>query len=293
MLDRHIYSSSIYTDQFDLTDLLRRICVRPPYFALRDLRSEGERFWATASAERAPTNEVGPMQACEISRHAAICGLCTVALSFPDDDRRYYLAQDATYVGFANTAPYGSDVSFEARMIEKNKRQATAEIVVTAGHTELAHLRVTYTILNEPSFKRLFRSKYSETFTGLERDRMPDPPTGEFSLNDQTTSLVLASVPEEACAGHFEHYPAMPVAVLMGQLGIVAGRHYAVPYFVQAATMMAGDFCWAGESARFDVTPSLQEHGTYDCTAFASGNSVSEMTLKLAPGHWQAVQDLP
>ena len=292
MLDRHIYSSSTYTDRFDLTDLLHRICVRAPYFALKDLWSEGDRFGATATAERALSNEVGPMQACEISRHAAICGLCAVALSFPDSDRRYYLAQDATYVGFANHAPYGSVVSFEARLVEKNKRQATAEITVTAGDSELAQLRVTYTILNEPSFKRLFRSKYSPNFTGLNLHRMPDPPVGEFSFGEQTSSLVLESVPEEACAGHFEHYPAMPVAVLMGQLGIVAGRHYGLPYRVEAATMMAADFCWAGESARFDVTPGA-EAGFYDCTAFASGSSISEMTLRLAPGHREAVEDLP
>lgn len=289
MLDWTHSSLPTQLDPLDPDDLFRRICVRPPYFALGNMRRQGETFLATAVAERLPSNEVGPMQACEISRHAAICGLCAVALTFEDDDRRYYLAQDATYLGFANPAPYGATVSFEATLVEQNKRQATADITVTAGGADLAQLRVTYTILSEPSFKRLFRSKYSPAFTGLQRNRMPDPPTGEFSSSGETSVLTLDAVPDEACAGHFEHYPAMPVAVLMGQLGLVAGRKHGVPYRVEAATMTASDFCWAGESARFEVTP-LTEAGTYDCAAHATDKVVSEMTLRLRsviPGELQ------
>lgn len=280
MLDRTRHPSLAVLDRLDVDHLLNRICVRPPYFALTNIQSDGLTFSATAAAERPVTSEVGPMQASEISRHAAICGLCAVALTFNDDDRRYYLAQDAVYRGFANAAPYGAAVSFEASIVEQNRRQATAEISITAGGNPLAQLRVTYTILSEPSFKRLFRSKYSPTFVGLKRDRMPDPPAGEFSRSGNTSVLTLDAVPEEACAGHFEHYPAMPVAVLMGQLGLVAGRRHGVPYRVESATMTASDFCWAGEAARFEVTP-LDEAGTYACRAVATDAVVSEMTLGL------------
>ncbi|UQN09072.1 hypothetical protein [Deinococcus sp. QL22] len=282
MLDQtHRFSPAPFT-QVDVAHLLQRICVRPPYFALDNLRLHGELLSATAVAQRQISTESGPMQACEISRHAAICGLCVVALTFNDDDRRYYLARDAVYTGAANPAPYGAAVSFEARVVEQNKRHATAEITVTAGGADLAFLRVTYTILGDASFKRLFRSKYSTSFAPLAGDRMPDPPTGQFSRAGQTGVLTLDRVPEEACAGHFEHYPAMPVAVLMGQLGLVAGRLYGAPYRVEAATMTAMDFCWAGESARFEVTP-LTTVGAYSCTAYASDEVVSEMSLHLTP----------
>ncbi|MFB9994471.1 hypothetical protein ACFFLM_21170 [Deinococcus oregonensis] len=282
MLDQtHRFSPAQFT-QVDVVNLLQRICVRPPYFALENLRLQGGAFSATAVAQRQISNETGPMQACEISRHAAICGLCAVALGFNDDDRRYYLARDAVYTGYTNPAPYGAAVSFEARVVEQNKRHATAEITVTADGADLAHLLVTYTILGDSSFKRLFRSKYSTGFIPLVNDRMPDPPTGQYSTSGQTSVLTLDRVPEEACAGHFEHYPAMPVAVLMGQLGLVAGRLYGTPYRVEAATMTAMDFCWAGESARFEVTP-LTSEGAYSCTAYASGEVVSEMSLKLSP----------
>jgi len=281
MLDHHFNALPIYTGPLDRAHLLSRICVRPPYFALQNLHADGTTFWATAAAEQPLTDEIGPMQACEISRHGAICGLCVVALSFGDDERRYYLAQDAKYTGFVNAALYGSVVSFEARLLERNKRQAVAEITVTAGGHALAHLTVTYTILQESSFKRLFRSRYSPTFSDFQWSRMPDPPVGEFGVQGKTLSMTLKSVPEEACAGHFEHYPAMPVAVLMGQLGLVAGREYGQPYRVEAATMTASDFCWAGESARFEVTPGAVR-GTYQCVALASEKVVSEMTLRLA-----------
>ena len=280
MLDHQFSAVPSYTGQFDRANLLSRICVRPPYFALQNLHAGDNMFWATAAAEQPVTSETGPMQASEISRHGAICGLCAVALSFSDDERRYYLAQDASYQGFANAAPYGSVVSFEARLLEKNKRQATAQITVTASGQALAQLRVTYTILQEASFKRLFRSRYSPTFSDFQCNRMPDPPAGEFSSSGERLSMTLKTVPEEACAGHFEHYPAMPVAVLMGQLGLVAGREYGQPYRVASATMTASDFCWAGELARFEITPS-SERGRYQCTALASDRVVSEMTLRL------------
>ena len=281
MLDHHFDAVSSHIGTFDRAHLLSRICVRSPYFALQDLSAGSGMFWATATAERPVTDEVGPMQASEISRHGAICGLCAVALAFGDDERRYYLAQDAKYTGFVNAAPYGSVVFFEAKLLERNKRQATAEITVAAGGHELAHLIVTYTILQESSFKRLFRSRYSPTFSNFQWDRMPDPPVGDFSISGETLTMSLESVPEDACAGHFDYYPAMPVAVLMGQLGLVAGREYGQPYRVESATMAASDFCWAGESARFEVTPGA-DRGTYQCAALASDKVVGEMTLRLA-----------
>ncbi|GHF37823.1 acyl-coenzyme A thioesterase PaaI-like protein [Deinococcus metalli] len=281
MLDHSRASLPTLFSPVDTHHLMKRICVRAPYFALQNLRLFDGTFMAEATAESRATAEQGPMQAGEISRHAAICGLCAVALAFDDDDRRYYLAQDASYTGFANAAPYGSEVSFSATVLDRNKRQAVAEIVITAGGRDLAHLRVTYTILSDASFRRLFRSKYDPTFSVLNYDRMPDPPTGDFTTEGNTTVLTLPEIPRDACAGHFENFPAMPVAVLMGQLGVVASRHYRAPYRVAAATMSALDFCWAGESARFEVTPTAP--GTYACAASASDAVVSEMTLHLTP----------
>ena len=281
-----VYTNHVYatpTGHVDVSDLLHRICVRPPYFALNDLHFDAGIFSATAVAERAASLEVGPMQACDISRHAAICGLSAVALGMEDDDRRFYLAQDATYQGFENSAQYGSTVSFQAIVLEQNKRQASAEITVTCGGEPLARLTVKYTLMNEGAFRRLFRSKHVPSFVGLTHDRMPDPPMGTFSTDANKTTLVLDRVPVDACAGHFEGFPAMPVAVLMGQLGLVAGRDYQVPYWVEVATMSAGEFCWAGETARFEVN-ALPERGCYAGTAFASETSISEVTFRFRPG---------
>lgn len=281
MLDASRALALTSLDQVDAAHLLNRICVRAPYFALHDLRWRAGEFVASAVADRRPTAEAGPMQAGEISRHAAICGLCAIALGFEDDDRRYYLAQDATYTGHANAAPYGSTVVFAATVLERNKRQAVAEITASAGGQPLAALRVTYTILSDASFRRLFRSKQVPGFVGAPAGPMPELPPGEVVTEQGVRSITLERVPEEACAGHFEQYPALPVAVLMGQLGVVAAAHYGAPYRVAHATMSAQDFCWAGERARFEVTPLSP--GTYACAAVASGSVVSDMTLHLAP----------
>lgn len=279
MLDASRATALTTYDQVEAADLLQRICVRAPYFALGQLRWRAGEFTATAVADRSPTAETGPMQASEISRHAAICGLSAVALGFDDDDRRYYLAQDATYTGHVNSAPYGSVVTFAAVVVERNKRQAVAEITATAGGQPLAHLQVTYTILSEASFTRLFRSKYVPADGGATGGRMPEPPTGDIIMRGQTATMTLECVPRDACAGHFEHFPAMPVAVLMGQLGVVAATQFPGPYRVAAAVMSARDFCWAGERACFEVTP--RGDGVFACAASASDSVVSEMTLSL------------
>ncbi|MFC5848020.1 hypothetical protein [Deinococcus petrolearius] len=279
MLDASRATALTTFDQVEVADLLQRICVRPPYFALEGLRWQAGEFMATAVADRSPTAEAGPMQASEISRHAAICGLSAVALGFDDDDRRYYLAQDATYTGHVNGAPYGSVVTFAAVVVERNKRQAVAAITATAGGQALAHLQVTYTILSEASFTRLFRAKYVPADGGGTPGVMPEPPMGEIVMRGHTASMTLECVPRDVCAGHFEHFPAMPVAILMGQLGMVAATQFPGPYRVAAAVMSARDFCWAGERACFEVTP--QGDGVFACAATASASVVSEMTLSL------------
>src|SRR5690606_12412244 len=78
-----------------LRELLARICVRPPYFALTDLSLEGLELHATARAESPAYSEVGAMPAAELGRHAAIVGLTVAASRQADDDRRYYLARRA------------------------------------------------------------------------------------------------------------------------------------------------------------------------------------------------------
>jgi len=269
----------------DPSDLLRRICVRPPYFALQALQVDGSDLYAEVHAELPRSAELGPIQGAELSRHAAIAGLCVAALAQPNDQRRYYLAQRATYRGFANTASYGSRVTLQATLLDLTRREATARISASAGGHPLAEVEVQYTILTDNAFARLFRSRERPDVVGQPLDRMPPLPQGQLFQDGETWRRHIAEVPVAACAGHFERYPAMPVAILMGQLSQLAGLSLGQdqPFWIPQASVEAHDFCWAGEPVTFSARATTREGDLnhFACQAVASERTVGHMLLTL------------
>ncbi|MDV6375177.1 hypothetical protein [Deinococcus arenicola] len=265
--------------------MFRRICVRPPYFALSRLHQREGDVLAEVRAELAQGAESGPIQAAELSRHGAILGLCAAALAQPDEQRRYYLAQRASYRGFMNASPYGAGVTLQATLLDLSRREATARIQATAGGQPVAELEVQYTILTDNAFARLFRSRERPDFVAQTVGQMPLLPEGQLSHVGDTWTRHIDEVPAAACAGHFERYPAMPVAILMGQLSQLAGLSLGEgqPFWVSQASVEAHDFCWAGEAVTFTARAAASQGplSHFDCQAAASERTVGQMQLVL------------
>jgi hypothetical protein len=267
-----------------LASLLARICVRPPYFNLRELALDGLRFAATSRAEAPPFLEIGAMTAAELGRHAAIAGASHGALSQGDDKRRYYLARHAECRYTPNPAPYGTPVRFASQLESLGKRDLRALVTASAAGAPLAEFTIDYAILTEATFERLFRSK-----------AQPSPsrssPYGHLLSEDYQRGADwleqrIDAVPVAACAGHFEGYPALPVAVLMGQLSYLAGRlvdDEPRPFRVVRGSVSADDLAWAGEAVHFCVRRTRRESAVreFACEAFASGRPVGHMALTL------------
>ncbi len=262
--------------------LLRRICVSKPYYALLDPASAGNTFYASAVADLPLGAEVGPMGSAEISRHAAISGLCAAALAQKDDKRRFYLAQRAEYRGVANAAPYGVPVTFAATLKRLDKRGARSEIIVEAAGKPLAKLVVDYTILTEYAFSRLFRSRYRPT------EPQPamniDLPGSVYSSGKRSVYEVDA-LPETVCAGHFADHPALPVALLMGQLGTAAWRLMdSAGWRGVQASVNATDLCWADERVRFEAERAAlhpDKQSTFKCRVTAGDRLVCTAEFRL------------
>lgn len=267
-------------------NLLQRVGVRPPYFALTDMEVAGLELRATAVAESPAFQELGPMPAAELGRHAAIVGLGAAAAQQGDERRRYYLARRAECRYVANDAPYGAPVRFHARILQLDKRGAKAAVDATANGAPLASFEVDYTVLTDSAFERLFRVRGQPT---------PSAPSPYGSLLTTswhgTTDMaeqVVESLPVGACVGHFDGYPALPVAVLMGQLSYLAGRLHEVSYRVVRGEVEASDLVWAGERAVFRVardgdgeTPDTLGSKRYRCEAWAGDRPVAAMNLWL------------
>jgi hypothetical protein len=232
-------------------DLLERICVRPPYYALKNERFINNIFSAEATAELPQGLTIGPMRPGEISRHGAIAGSCAVALHQPDTDRHFYLATKATYQGFLTEAPYGSRVRFSAAVKEFEKRKARVEVHAYVGASLLATLEVEYSILSVTLFERLNAQRKRATLR-LEQLK----PVGEYPVQWQgkTGIKVIPHIPLSACAGHFDDFPAAPVALLMDQLADIAERSLGKASYIVKGEVNSANLCWAGERATFTMT---------------------------------------
>ena len=261
-----------------------RICVSAPYLALDTPSYAGGQLRATATADLPLGPERGPMGSTELSRHAAIAGLCCAALAQDDDRRRYYLAQCAEYTSFPVAAPYGTQVTFTAQLGSMNKRSAHASVTATAQCEPLARLEVEYTILTEYAFERLFRTRYRPT---REQTEINTHLPGVRTVEPDRARLEVAAVPEAACAGHFKNYPALPVALLVGQLGelvaslVPSGRLRSMQVSVNAT-----DLCWAGERVRFEaqrVPSQTAGSESFDCQVVAEGRRVCGVGFEVVP----------
>jgi hypothetical protein len=275
--------------------LMSRICVRPPYFALRDLGWSGGLLSATATAESSRTLEDGPMRAAELGRHGAIAGLCAAALSQGERaTRNYYLAQRADYRGYPSRAAYGAPVRFNARVIDLGKRQVRAlvqAVLLDAPTEPLMEVEVAYAILAETTFERVFRHR-----------RQPTQPSTRFrplSAREVATDGLSAvssfkAVPLEVCAGHFDNYPALPVAVALGEMCRVAGALFGRRHFIPEATIEAEDLCWAGERVEFSASrvqdaasdcglAATADAARFSCMANAEGRAIGRTTFTLIP----------
>lgn len=284
MLVYDVASTPTTTLKPTVQQVLDRIGVSSPYFALQDMALEGRYFAATATAEAPPYLERGPMTAAEVGRHAAIAGLCHAALSQTDDRRRYYLAQRAECRYFPNQAPYGTPVRLQTEVRELTKRQTQVTVKATATKQPFAELDISYTILTEATFQRLFKSKtYPTQNAGSPYRNLLQT---SYQRGDDWAEQSIADIPVTACAGHFNDYPALPVAVLMGQLAYLAGQIVADeprPFRVRRGLIEASDLCWSDETARFRAQRTRADacERQFSCTAYANDRQVGAMTLWL------------
>jgi predicted thioesterase len=279
-----IIHESMVDKQLTRSALLERICVRPPYFALSGITIQEAGVKATAQAETSSGYEVAPMSAAEFGRHASIAGSCCAAVAQADSRRRYYLAQQAEVGFYAHEAPFGTRVGFRARLLERDKRRARAWIEADIDGRLVGTCDVVFTILTSETFQRLFGWRRQETFNA------PNPYTrlldGQLTRGANRISMVIPRLPASACAGHFDDFPALPVATLTSYLGDLAGGILTgspVPYRVVRASLEAKDLSWAGERVEFNVE-RVQVEGArhaFNCLVSSEGRNITTMTLVL------------
>lgn len=203
------------------SDIYSRICVRRPYYAYSDLAvTEPGHVTATVPAE---TPNIGPEPIAlhEFIRHGAILGLCSVASLSPRDERRYYLAQVGTVawlVPNGQRATKGPLVGAAHGTLISNRR-GKSEVYGYSNDQPLVKLTVEFGVFSERAFARAFANLHRPELAEPEPDANPYilglalQDRAVHDNNSAASATITANT--DQCAGHFDGYPAIPVAVII------------------------------------------------------------------------------
>ncbi|MBU8895722.1 hypothetical protein DRW03_20535 [Corallococcus sp. H22C18031201] len=224
-------------------ELYPRICVRDPYFALKDVTvlAPGE-VVARVPVQLAPEAEAMPISLAESGRHLAILGSCASALVAPKDGQHFYLACAARGQWLEPRAQErASDMLWALAQAEyTGKRTATARTLLSsADGTPLFKLEVDYNVLSAAAFTRLFGAAKQEMRSAPRPadtvQRTPEewaklrqnPYSKPLDLRDwqrdgASLRANLGTVTPEMCKGHFAMHPVMPVAIVASGMTRVA-----------------------------------------------------------------------
>lgn len=296
-------STHLAAEPLSARSILKKICVSPPYFALSDFKLfNNNLLQAKFNIENLAYSESFIISSGEAGRHLAILGACALSLQNPSDDRYFYLATHAVGNNEAGEPwiyekPIGRKATFTAKAIVLSidvcKKVGMADTWLFAEDgTPVSRLRVTYQVLSCRLFEKLFSKGYNINAIATHHN----PYAGIIALNDSKLANNILSgqtgvIKPEQCAGHFENYPALPVAFLCSALFEFAGMHYRkvlniddVKFCVKDIDLTAARLALAGEFLFFNSFQLNKEqcnnHFQVRATDYL-GNNVGKLDVRL------------
>jgi hypothetical protein len=261
--------------------LLARVGVAAPYFALEDCVFDGAELRARAATETDPGAELGTASAAELARHALVAGAGCLALGRPNDARAYYLASSIDGTFFTGSAPFGTPVHYSAIATAEGPVGGAAQIEARLERELVARLRVTYAVVEETLFARLFAARRTTLF-GDTSSYASYTPFAACRHDGDTASARLAIDPR-ACHGHFHGFPTLPATTLLGQLVRLASRLVPTRFRVSALRLRTPALAWAGEELELRVSRAPGPW-TFSGSATAGGRVVATLELGVVSG---------
>lgn len=263
------------------TRLLRRVGGGAPYFALEDLSFDGTELRAQSATETDPGAELGPVSTAELTRHAVVAGVSVVALARPDTARCYYLVSGIDATLLRTSLPFGMRVRYSALATEQGPVGGAAQIEARVDSTLIGRLRVSYAVIAETLFTRLFARHRTATF-GDVGSHKGYAPLDALSYEKHAAHARLP-ISSSACRGHFEQHPALPVSTLLGQLVRLTSTLWDGRFRVSSVRMRSQAVAWAGDELSLRVAKTS---GPWNFAghAAAAGRTVATANLCILPG---------
>ncbi len=272
------------------------ICVTRPYYALKNLQQiGGDILQAEILVENIFSGESTLIFSAEAGRHLAILGSCALALQNPLNTKHYYLANQA-YLERAEDVtnilhtgePQRSRLVLQAKVVYldlSNKIGKVETKIMTQAGDLIFKLDVSYQVLKADLFQKLFRRNYKE-----ELNANPVNPYTQIvdiqNLNYRQNILSgdLGIIQPEQCVGHFDHYPALPIAILCGTLAKLGSLHLKsllnndnIKYTTKKVPITANRLAFAGEHVLLHSTFISEENNEYTFYVKATNDKQSDL----------------
>lgn len=274
-----------------LNRTLKGIAVTPPYFALSDIQfNANNSIVSKFPVEQSHPFELTPISGAESSRHMAILGSVLLSHLRNDTEKSYYLAFNATF-NLKNDNfdfPTTPQIYGHAILEKLEKRNATVYTQVLVNKKVVFDAVIDYVIVPQKVFERM-----NITF----RHPLITNPTNPYSYlanftemthNNSQLKLQSIKIRPESCVGHFDNYPAMPVAHLMSYFGMgcaellakIKGTYFK--YSVKKAVMDVRELAFATQ--KLDIIIELiSEHENvmkFKCAASINNKVIALLTVE-------------
>lgn len=282
--------------------LSKLICVSKPYYALQQLQQlEDGKLQAEINVQNLTHGETTLISGSEAGRHLAILGSCALALENPVKTRHYYLANQAFISrgkhdeAILSAKPLHSiNLILQAKVVflDLTKKCAKVDCSIRTQEGELIfHLEVAYQVLKEDLFQKLFRKGFIADYEPVSIN--PYTKTVDIEVTgfaDGVLSGKLGVISAEQCVGHFDHYPALPIAILSGGLSKLAAMHLKImfknndlKYALKRSTLSASRLAFAGEEvfvhSTFIAGTNNGEYTYYAKALNAKGDDLGEIEI--------------
>lgn len=289
--------------QHELSDRLVQLTgMQKPYFAIENpvLDANGQ-LSADILPDPLQNDERCILGAAKAAQHMAVLGSSCLALHLPSMPRQYFLIKEANLVRNVqhqtdhvpfNLDPITLKAEAEVRHIDmRNKAGTVKSYLYTADRQLLYQMSMAYRWVNVRVYERLFRKKRVQATMHDSTSAVPGIPVFIHEVKKNCLSGTIGEIDPAWCAGHFDHFPNLPMSGLGDVLTRMAAmqlkllhKNRSLEYLVKQAITTIHQPAFAGESVFLQSKYLGVKQGAYQFQATASnakGEDLAKAILTL------------
>lgn len=194
--------------EVSIEDILKKICVSPPYFAFKKIYQYEDVLIAPIDPEQDTGNEIGEISVTEAGRHLAILGSCLFAIE--EKEKCYYLAYEANMKSLLDEDSTFQNNSSDQMFVAVMKSEGIEDKVGSYGiifknSSVIFDLDVKYQKMKERVFKKIFKN-FAVDYQPKDASPYRSFPIDlkNLKISEESLLSILPKIGVENCSGHFD-----------------------------------------------------------------------------------------